>query len=334
MLEMLNPSGVDVLRFAASVIKVRSKLNRAMKQNPQMAQTMAVQFFCSPPAAARRKPDLQRLRDDTKKFFGWKEKQWQQFASPAQSLIESAHYYKVVHNGLNVQCYRWTPKTKTGNPRKSVRRMLLCHGWEGYAYNFAMLIWHALAAGYEVHTFDHLAHGASEGTYSGLPTALDTLLSVANHVEKTEGSIDVLVGHSLGGAAAAWASAHLVIQPKHLVLLAPFYDTQKLTSQWAQAHFLSDEIRLALQEGLEKTSGKKFDDFMPATLATFFNAKRELPILIIHDPMDRVTPFSHSASLAKLANQVTLFEAKSLGHIAILTNEDCVKTVLNFCKNT
>jgi alpha-beta hydrolase superfamily lysophospholipase len=333
MLEMLNPTGGDVLRFAANIIKVRSKLNRAMKEDPMTAQAMAVEFFCTPPAAARREPDLARLRDDTKRFFGWKAAQWQAFEAPVRSLMDSVQNYRVVHDDLNVQCYSWTPRDKNGNPRKPIGRMLLCHGWEGYAYNFALLISKAVAAGYEVHTFDHLAHGASEGTYSGLPTALETLLKVAQHVTTTAGRIDVLVGHSLGGAAAAWATAHMRIQPRHLVLLAPFYDTHRLSSQWAKAHFLSDDIRIALQRGLENTSGKKFDDFMPASLATHFTAKRELPVLIVHDRADKVTAFKHSASLANLASHVTLHEAKALGHIAILANENCMQEVLNFVRH-
>jgi pimeloyl-ACP methyl ester carboxylesterase len=59
----------------------------------------------------------------------------------------------------------------------------------------------ALLAGYEVHAFDHLAHGRSQGNLSGLPIALETLLTMAAHVQKTTGPIDLLVGHSLGGGA-------------------------------------------------------------------------------------------------------------------------------------
>jgi alpha-beta hydrolase superfamily lysophospholipase len=330
MLEMLNPTSGDLLRFAATALKVRSQLNRAMKDDPMAAQRLAVEIFCTPPAAARRVPDLTRLRDDTKRFFGWNATRWRALEEPIRALIDTSATYSVVHNGLNVQCYSWRPTDKAGKPRKAIGRMLLCHGWEGYALNFALLISKALTAGYEVHTFDHLAHGASEGTYSGLPTALETLLTVEQHVQRHYGAIDVLVGHSLGGAAAAWASAHSQITPKSLVLLAPFYDTRKLSRQWAQAHLLSEPIREALERGLEKASGRKFDDFMPSSLATHLSPKRALPVLILHDPADKVTAFKHSASLAKLASNVTLLEAKSLGHIAILADENCVEQILEF----
>jgi pimeloyl-ACP methyl ester carboxylesterase len=330
MLEMLNPTGGDMFRFAATALKVRTQLSRAMKNDPAKAQALAVELFCTPPASAHRTPNLARLRDDTKRFFDWSAAQWNTFEAPAQMLLNNARTYTLVHAGLKVQCYQWQPVNALGKPRKAKGRMLLCHGWEGYAYNFALLISQALEAGYEVHAFDHLAHGASEGTLSGLPTVLDTLLTVAQHVTIVAGPIDVLVGHSLGGAAAAWAAAHEKIKPKRLVLLAPFYDTRKLSSLWAKAHFLSEDIRTALQAGLENASDKKFEDFMPEALATRFTATRSLPLLIVHDKADKITAFKHSATLAKLAKHITLFEAHKLGHIALLADESCMQAVMSF----
>ncbi len=336
MLEMLNPTGGDMLRFAATVVKVRSKLNRAMKDDPAKAQAIAVETFCAPPVAARRTPDVARLRDDVKRFFGWSHARWSEQETSVRSLIENAETYTVSHDGLKVHCYRWTPsaeqkKTISSNEKSKVRRrMLLCHGWEGYALNFALLIQRAVEAGYEVHAFDHLAHGRSEGMQSGLPIVLETLLTISAHVKKTYGAIDVLVGHSLGGAAASWASAHQKITPKQLVLIAPFYDTRKLSGLWAKAHFLSEDIRAALQSGLENSSGKKFDDFMPTALAAKFNENPKLPVLIVHDQSDKITAFKHSAALASACKNVTLHEARKLGHIAVLADDESVDAVMKF----
>jgi pimeloyl-ACP methyl ester carboxylesterase len=330
MLEMLNPTGRDVLRFAAQVVRVRSSLLRAMKTDPQQAQDMAVQYFCSPPASARRSPDANRLRDDTQRFFGWSAAQWAAFEAPVKALLSGVEAASVTHDGLKVQCYRWRPASAAGKQKKPLGRLLFCHGWEGYAYNFALLISKALNAGYEVHAFDHLAHGASEGELSGLPMALDTLLTVAAHVNQTAGPVDVLIGHSLGGAASAWAAAHRQIAIKRLVLMAPFYDTRALSSLWAKAHLLPEEIRAALEAGLERASGKRFDDFMPPSLAARFNALADLPVLVIHDRDDKITPFKHSAALAKLVPQVVLHEARKVGHIALLADAACADMVMEF----
>jgi hypothetical protein len=79
MLEMLSPTAGDMLRFAATVIQVRSELNRAMKDSPEKAQARAVEIFCAPPAAARRAPTIDRLKDDTRRFFGWSSAQTECF---------------------------------------------------------------------------------------------------------------------------------------------------------------------------------------------------------------------------------------------------------------
>jgi pimeloyl-ACP methyl ester carboxylesterase len=330
MLEMLSPTPGDMLRFAATIVKVRSELNRAMKDSPAKAQARAVEIFCAPPAAARRAPTIDRLKDDTKRFFGWSASQWSAFESPVKALLASAIRTKLAHDGYQLQCYQWLPTGAQGKHHAPVGRMLLCHGWEGYGLNFALLISKALAAGYEVHTFDHLAHGFSEGSQSGLPKVLEVLLAVAAHIQSQQGPIDVLVGHSLGGAAASWAAAHRAITPQRLVLLAPFYDTYKLSALWAKAHLLSEDIRKALQTGLEKSSGKTFDDFMPKALVPLFNQQPKLQVLIVHDAADKITAYKHSAAMAEQGSHITLHPAHKLGHIAILADEDCANRVMKF----
>jgi pimeloyl-ACP methyl ester carboxylesterase len=329
MLEMLNPTGLDVLRFAVEVAKVRRQLNRAMKQDPVAARALAVQLFCAPPASARRPPNLERLHDDAKRFFGWTPTQWRQHEGALRALIDSAQTSTVMHEGAKVHAYRWAPAGARGRSAPVRGRMLLCHGWEGYALNFALLIQKAVQAGYEVHAFDHLAHGHSEGTQSGLPIVLATLLTIAKHVEKTAGPIDVLVGHSLGGAACAWAAANRAFGVRGLVLLAPFYDTHHLSGMWAKAHLLSEEIRASLQAGLEEGSGKTFDDFMPPALARGFDAQPGLPVLVLHDKADKVTSFRHSAALAASAKTVILHKVSALGHIALLADEPSMTAVLD-----
>ena len=326
MLEMLNPTGGDVIRFAAQVYKVRKQMNAAMKQGQQSAQDLAVKLFCAPPDAARSLPDLARLKADSQRFFGWKVAQWQGQEPFVKELLESAEHGDLMHDGLRVHTYFWKA---TSTPKRG--RILLCHGWEGYALNFALLIQHARAAGFEVHAFDHLAHGRSQGTQSGLPIALSTLLAVSKHVSQTAGPLDLLVGHSLGGAAASWAVAHGEIKPRKLALIAPFYDTHKLSGQWAKAHLLSEEIRGLLQAGLENSTGKAFADFMPDGLATHY-AKHPVPTLIVHDRADKITSHRHSATLASKASNVRLHEAERLGHIAVLADDACMAQIVRFAQ--
>jgi pimeloyl-ACP methyl ester carboxylesterase len=329
MLEMLNPSAVDVARFAASTLQFRLAFAAqrrtlpwasaaAKEKNRAAAATMLALRFCTPPESARRAPDLARLRHDTGKFFGWRSSEWREHEASIAAVIDNAATDDKTLLGERVRTYVWAPiGRKCGT-------MLLCHGWEGYALNFAMLITLARNAGFEVHAFDHLAHGASGGVKGGLPIALNTLRAIADSL----GPIDVLVGHSLGGGAAAWAVANGAITAKRLVLLAPFFDTYYLTKLWAKAHLLDADALALLQHGLELDSGMTFADFMPPAIG----AELSKPTLILHDPKDRMTRFKDSAALAKISPHVALEGIAGVGHVGLLADYAAMQRVVEFAK--
>jgi pimeloyl-ACP methyl ester carboxylesterase len=320
MLELLNPTPLDVIRFAAQTLSFRRKVQSLYKTSPGAAYSLVAERFMTPPESARRAPTLARLQADGKRFFGWSGSQWSAVEPALANVINNAKRSSLTHLNETVQCYQWLPKKSvSAKPRG---RMLLCHGWEGYAFSFAALISAAVEDGWEVIAFDHLSHGESSGTRSGLPIALSTLLAVA----ASAGRVDVLVGHSLGGAAAAWANANGKIAAKRLVLLAPFYDTLHLTRMWAKAHLLADHFRTGLQSELERTAGLTFEDFMPQQLAPQFSQ----PVLIIHDPKDPVTGFKHSRQLAALNERIELVAAEKMGHIRLLANPEYIERVVKF----
>jgi pimeloyl-ACP methyl ester carboxylesterase len=318
MLELLNPTALDIVRFATQTLRFRQKLTSLYSKDPDAAFELAADQFLSPPQAARRKPDIERLREDSKRFFNWSGKEWKQLLPTLQTLIGDMKGFTVDHRNEKVQCYQWKPIGK-----KTSGRMLLCHGWEGYALNFAALITQARAEGWEVIAFDHLAHGNSGGKHSGTPIALSTLLAVADHV----GKLDVIIGHSLGASAVAWAMAHKKTSANRAVLLAPFFDTLHLTRMWAKAHFLNEEIRAGMQAALEKTTPLRFESFMPDGLAPLISS----PILIVHDPKDPVTAYKHSQALASLNKKIKLQPAKNTGHVRLLADPAYIVQALAFC---
>jgi pimeloyl-ACP methyl ester carboxylesterase len=317
MLELLNPTPMDLIRFAAQTLSFRHKVQKIHKQNPEKAYELVAERFCAPPEAARRNPDVERLRDDCKRYFGWSNKEWKAIEPSLNQLLAQAKQTEIKHLDETVKCYEWKSVAK-----KSRGRILMCHGWEGYAFNFLALIAAATNAGWDVISFDHLAHGSSGGTKSGLPIALSTLLAVAEHI----GPVDILVGHSLGGAAAGWAAAHHKIKVKRLILIAPFYDTFQLTRSWIKAHLLSDEMRAGLQTELEKGTSMTFDDFMPDALAQHV----ALPTMILHDPKDPITAFKQSRKLASLNTNIQLVPTPDAGHVRVLANPECIEKIITF----
>jgi pimeloyl-ACP methyl ester carboxylesterase len=320
MLELINPSPLDILRFASDTFAFRQKVLRTYKRSPEDAFALTVEKFSTPSRHMRGQPPLKQLRADSMKYFDWNARQWREAEPMLEAMIIEVKRFDIQHRGESVQCYRWfKPGVRSKKPRK---RMLLCHGWEGYAFNFAALICAAYESGWEVVAFDHLGHGASGGVLGSLPISLSTLIAVADDI----GPLDLLVGHSLGGAASAWATAHHRVNTQRLVLLAPFYDIIKLTRLWVKAHLLTEEIREGLQRGLEGNTGMTADDFMPKQLGHRFDR----PVLVIHDPKDPITAYRHSVALAQECGHATLVTAQGQGHVRLLANPDYVAQILNF----
>jgi hypothetical protein len=56
-------------------------------------------------------------------------------------------------------------------------------------------------------------------------------------------------------------------------------------------------------------------------------------VLIVHDTSDKITAFKHSAQMAQLGKNITLYEAQKLGHIAVLADEACANTMMDFAQS-
>jgi pimeloyl-ACP methyl ester carboxylesterase len=324
MLEMLNPGPGDVLRFAAQALKLRKEAKQVARLGDQALGELLAERFSTPPAAARRKPDVARLREDALRFFGWSKADWARFDERAQTLLKQVQTEDFVFEGHKVQVYHWPAR----GPSKG--RVLLSHGWEGYALNFMLLIEMALEAGYEVWSFDHLAHGHSGGTLSGAPMMLRTLLAVSDHLVKRDGPWHALVGHSLGSAVACWAVAHQRIRVDRLVLMAQFYDTRKLTALWTKAHLLGEAERSVMQAEMERSAAMRFADFMPEALAPLLDAQPKLRTMLIHDEADKMTAFKHSQLMAQRIQRSQLIAAHKLGHVGILADEAIMRPLVAF----
>jgi pimeloyl-ACP methyl ester carboxylesterase len=324
MLEMLNPQAGDVVRFVAGAVRTRARLQKVLQGPDDEAARAAAEMFCTTSEQARRIPDLERLEDLCTRHFGWKARRWRAEAQQLRRLLDDARLSTIEHRGRRVQCYRWDACGETRG------RMLLCHGWEGCALDFAAFIRGARDRGWAVHAFDHVAHGRSDGTISGLPAMLETLLAVFAHVTKRHGPIDALAGHSLGGSACAWSVANGRIEVPRLALFAPFYDMPRLIGYWCRVQLLPEGTAHAIETGVLATSELKFDALMPPALGKGFSRRKRTETFVVHDSSDTLTPSKHSVQLAALAPNVRAFVTSRLGHVGILGDERCVERCLDF----
>src|SRR5690349_7898999 len=126
--------------------------------------------------------------------------------------------------GEQVSLYTW------GDP-SAQPYVLLSHGWSSHATRFLPWIAPLREAGYAVVGFDQVGHGSSSGRRSTLPDFAATLAEVA----RRHGEAAVIIGHSLGGAAALLAMANGVAAQR-AILIAPAADPQ--AAAWRFARFV------------------------------------------------------------------------------------------------
>jgi len=117
---------------------------------------------------------------------------------------------ETVHtNGVDLQCYR----TGEGQP------ILLVHGLYDNGRRWAPLA-ADLRDDYEVVTYDARAHGHSAAPESGYGIE-DRIADLRGVVDSLDLADPILLGHSMGGATAAWTAAEHPDLPRGLVLVDP-----------------------------------------------------------------------------------------------------------------
>ncbi|MEL6543557.1 MAG: alpha/beta fold hydrolase [Myxococcota bacterium] len=298
MIELLNPKPIDVVRFAADVIKFRSRY--AFTRDAAAARELAVDRFCTPTgrrgslSQAELEADLERL---------YRQPPTEEQRGRIREVLDTVELSWLPVDGATLCVYRWSPG-------KAHRRALLAHGWEGYGLSLGPFVRDLLSEGYEVIAFDQRAHGASDGRFSGLPNFVWDLEAVVERF----GSFDFVLGHSLGGAAVLQALARKTLGTPRSVLLAPFGDMSHLAAGWSRLNGLGRSFGPQLIEGLSHRY-----DYDPESVTVRAISKRiQSPVHIVHDRADPIVPIRTSLELAAANNLVTVDATEGLGHAALL----------------
>jgi pimeloyl-ACP methyl ester carboxylesterase len=199
--------------------------------------------------------------------------------------------------------------------------VLLVHGWGGGGQQYRALREHLVAQGYRVACFDAWAHGGSPASYTHLLQFVELISAVAERL----GPLHALVGHSLGGAAAAlWASAERGHELPGLVLLAPMPSFEFAMQQFAQALELSSGMQERVSRSLETSIG--FD----RTQMRLGALRPAAQTLLIHDTSDRAVPVESSRELAQLWADADYLETTGLGHSRPLSDGRVMARVSSF----
>ncbi len=200
------------------------------------------------------------------------------------------------------------------------KKALLVHGWGLQGAAMQSFVPGLLEKDFQVMAFDGLAHGESPGTRA---TGADFARSILSLSEEFDG-FDVIIGHSVGGAAASIALGKGA-KIKRAALLAPAY-LPEIVDNFARLVDLPDNVKSIFLDMLAIDARWPLEDWRQYNLATDI----QQPVVIFHDPEDQQVSIVHSRRFIDLAQRAVLFEVPEAGHNSILQNPAVVAQIVRF----
>jgi pimeloyl-ACP methyl ester carboxylesterase len=257
---------------------------------PRTTIERAADVFCTPSRAARRKA--------------------------ADASDAGAVRSTLTIGAYAIEVYRW------GDPATQPY-VLLAHGWSDYALRFVPLANALHAAGFAVVAFDQPGHGRSTGETATLPEFARCVRAVGDAF----GPAFAVIGHSMGGAAAAIA-LHVGLDAERAILVAPPADLAAAADRFADLVGLASHLREPLQRHLESRASVTFE-----ALEAHRNVREiHRPALVIHDIADREVPWSEGERYARFWPDARLLSTTGLGHTRILGDTAVIGAVLDFLR--
>lgn len=198
-------------------------------------------------------------------------------------------------------------------------RILAIHGWEGRATQWGVFAKLASAAGFEVIAVDAPAHGRSAGRRTHIGEFARTLIEA----DQRHGPFTAVVGHSMGGAAAALALAS-GLRAERAVLIASPSAIDRILRGYASYVWLSKSAEQAFFEQMERTVGRPAEELDVSALAL------RHPALLLHSRDDREVPFREAEAIVKRWPRADLLALDGLGHRRILRDDSVMQAAVEF----
>jgi pimeloyl-ACP methyl ester carboxylesterase len=204
------------------------------------------------------------------------------------------------------------------------RTALLVHGWAGRGFQLGAFVAPLVGRGFRVVAFDGPGHGRSPGRRSSL---VEMVAAVAVALERLGGA-DLVVGHSLGAAAAAAALDR--VRPRRpaarLAAVAPSIDFDGVLDRFGAMTGFTPEVTRRMRRRIEARFGIAWTELSGLNFA----ARMEVPLLVVHDRDDRDVPWEEGSALAAVWPGARLLTTRGLGHRKVLRDPAVLAAVAEF----
>ncbi|MGL4254834.1 MAG: alpha/beta hydrolase [Microbacterium sp.] len=218
--------------------------------------------------------------------------------------------------GADVSTYEWGHGSEV---------VVLAHGWNGRASQFATLVRELVSEGWRVVAFDAPAHGETPGRGTYLIDWIDALAEL----QRRHGRIHAVVGHSFGGLAALVAVG-AGVQADRVVTIAAPADADLLLTQFQAMLGYDDRTAAALRRRFAARYFPGESDPFARLSALRRPLPASAPLLAVHDEGDRVVPFGELARLRDAHPHASMLATQGFGHNRVLTADPVLDAVVDF----
>ncbi len=184
--------------------------------------------------------------------------------------------------------------------------ILLVHGWESNTARWEQLLPYLQRTGSTIVAIDAPGHGLSGGSEFNVIKYASYI-----NVAMKEYKPNVLIGHSIGGAACIYYQSQYQNQDleKMVVLGAPS-DYTIIVSNYVNLLSLNNRMQRLLERAFSEKFNKEISEFSMAAFAK----EIQVPGLIVHDIKDDIVAFGEGQKIAAEWKNADFIETEGLGH--------------------
>ena len=229
-------------------------------------------------------------------------------------VLKKAASETIDFQGQKVKVYQWGA---------GEAYVLLCHGWESNAGSLGAFVEPLLERGYRVIAYDSLAHGESEGQQSNMVVFKE----IAKHLIEKMGTPKMAIGHSMGANVILLLAHEESIALSKVILISPFNQLRAIFRGFKDILQIPDSIYSIM---LDKVSHRFNYNVRKMEFGKVGEQSPLEEVLIMHDRDDKITPFSHSLTMAKRWKRAQLIPIEGSGHYKILWYGTTLQNGLEF----
>jgi pimeloyl-ACP methyl ester carboxylesterase len=198
----------------------------------------------------------------------------------------------------------------------------MLHGWGGRGTQWAQFIEPLVDAGFTAVVLDAPGHGDSQAPRTSILHFAASLDAVVESV----GPARCLMGHSLGGAAAALALRQGLATGGAVLVGAPA-DPAKFFDVFLRRMGIPDRLHAYIKIDVERRYGFAWEQFA-VSAPRRKEGQSDVPALIVHDAADDEVNRADADVIAAAWPGARVMTTRGLGHQRILRDPDVVKRVV------